>query len=374
MRRAALLALLANFPVLAIAALNELPTTAQEVPRQVRGEDVAGVYDRGAWVVVPIPILNPVLDGGVILGVGYFHPQTKEQAAAQPASVSGAGALYTSNGSRGALVGHQGYRDGDRWRYSIVGGRAAVKIDLIAPDDTGGLLGVDWEIDGWAAAFEVDRRLGDSNMYVGLRGRVLQADQTFGVYIPPLDDLGFELENTIKSRGFGVDFMRDTRDLTTNPSSGSLLKLAYFVNAEALGGDTDYQTLDGYLRLYGRVSNSVVLAGEVRGCHKNGDVPLWDACMLSLRGFPATDYLARQVAQARVEARWQMAKRWGLVAFGGAGDVENAFSGKDKVGSVESYGLGLRFMVLPQKRLNMRLDYGRSESGGAWYISVGEAF
>mgnify|MGYP000653398253 CR=1 FL=1 len=41
---------------------------------------------------------------------------------------------------------------------------------------------------------------------------------------------------------------------------------------------------------------------------------------------------------------------------------------------VPSLGVGLRFMVLPAKRINLRLDYARSDGGEAIYFSVGEAF
>ena len=368
-------ALLLIYPALAGAAsVQDLPATAREMPGQVRGGDAPVTYDHGDWVVVPIPVLNPVLKGGVILGLGYFHPQTPEQAAAQPASVSGGGIMRTSNGSQGVLVAHQGYLEGDRWRYGIGGGKASVNADLVAPEDTGGLVGVDWEIEGWAAAAEVDRRIGDTHMYIGLIGRILKADQSFGVYVPPLDDRGFELGNTIKAVGVGMDFIRDTRDLTTNPSSGTMLKLKYLANAKRFGGDSDYQTREAYLRLYRGFSDSLVLAGELRACRKTGDVPLWDACTLSLRGFPATDHMVRGIAQARIEARWQILSRWGIAAFGGRGWITESFLGDDADDTVSNHGLGLRFTVLPSKKLNLRVDYGRSGDKDAWYVSVGEAF
>lgn len=42
--------------------------------------------------------------------------------------------------------------------------------------------------------------------------------------------------------------------------------------------------------------------------------------------------------------------------------------------AIPSYGVGLRFMVLESQRINMRLDYGRSNDSDAVYLSVGEAF
>ena len=39
-----------------------------------------------------------------------------------------------------------------------------------------------------------------------------------------------------------------------------------------------------------------------------------------------------------------------------------------------SYGVGVRFSVLPAKRVNVRLDLARSKDDDAIHLSVGEAF
>jgi outer membrane translocation and assembly module TamA len=87
-----------------------------------------------------------------------------------------------------------------------------------------------------------------------------------------------------------------------------------------------------------------------------------------------TDYLGKQSITGQVEARWQASPRWGFVAFGGAGSITKSFSAQGESEQVPSYGVGVRFMVLKNKRVNMRLDYAKSDESDAWYVSVGEAF
>ncbi|MGB5627691.1 MAG: hypothetical protein WBM61_18310, partial [Woeseiaceae bacterium] len=84
--------------------------------------------------------------------------------------------------------------------------------------------------------------------------------------------------------------------------------------------------------------------------------------------------LAKNTASAQVEARWRLSKRWGLVGFGGAGYASTSFSDVRENEPIPSYGVGLRFSVLPAKRVNMRLDYARSTKSDAIHFSVGEAF
>jgi len=94
-----------------------------------------------------------------------------------------------------------------------------------------------------------------------------------------------------------------------------------------------------------------------------------------IRGFPITDYLSKESLSAQVEARWRFHKRWGLVAFAGAGWVDDSFGGHGEDETIPSCGVGLRFMVLESQRIIVRVDYARSDNGAeAWYLSVMEAF
>ena len=97
-------------------------------------------------------------------------------------------------------------------------------------------------------------------------------------------------------------------------------------------------------------------------------------CRIPLRGFSATDYLARNSVSAQFEARWRARKKWGLVAFAGGGYLVSSYVESDNRDVIPSYGIGLRYMVLKAKRINLRLDYARSRDSDAVYFSVGEAF
>jgi hemolysin activation/secretion protein len=62
------------------------------------------------------------------------------------------------------------------------------------------------------------------------------------------------------------------------------------------------------------------------------------------------------------------------VAFAGAGAYENSFNEFRENEVIQSYGVGLRFMVMPSQRINVRLDYGRSKDDDAIYLGVMESF
>ena len=159
-----------------------------------------------------------------------------------------------------------------------------------------------------------------------------------------------------------------------NTYSGQYFTADALFNDEALGSDKTYQSYSLAFRSYHELRESLVLAWELRGGIREGTTPLWDACTLKLRGFPATDYLGRETASGQVEARWRLSNRWGLVGFAGAGYVGNSFSEIRDREAIPSYGAGIRFMVLQAKRINLRIDYARSNDSDAIHVSVGEVF
>jgi hypothetical protein len=63
-----------------------------------------------------------------------------------------------------------------------------------------------------------------------------------------------------------------------------------------------------------------------------------------------------------------------LVTFAGAGDVFNDLTDWSWRTTKYSVGTGLRFIVNPAERLNIRFDYGRGREGGYFYFIVSEAF
>jgi len=345
--------------------------TRQGIAPDIREDDTKLKIQKGDTVIVPIPMSNPTLGTGLIVGGAYFYPQTEEQAKKQPASLTGAGAMYTSNDSRALVLAQQNYWKEDRWRFTGVIGAADVRLELLASDETSGGTRVDYRVGGPLLYTQLSRRI-KGDWYGGMKYRLIHAAQAIEAGTDT-DSSGFDL-NDVTSSGLGLTFEYDSRDLPMNSYDGGHFKIEGLFNAKALGGDNDYQSYSTYVRVYRSLTDSVVLAWEAQGCLREGSVPLWDACTVKLRGFAATDYLGKTSLSTQIEARWKISKHWGLVGFGGVGDVGDSFSGLSDNENIPSYGLGIRFMVLQSKRINMRIDFARSDDSDAVYLSVGEAF
>jgi outer membrane protein assembly factor BamA len=345
--------------------------TRPGIAPDIRDDDSELKVQRGNFVVVPIPISNPTLDTGLVVGGAYFYPQTEEQKKQQPASLTALGGLYTSNDSRAVVIAQQNYWRDDRWRFTGAIGAADLRLSLLAPDDTSSGTSVDWRINGQFLFAKLSRRL-QGDWYGGVFTRVVNADQSINTAEENQEE-EFELGN-VKSVGLGAVFEYDSRDSPFYSTNGSYFKLDALLNDESIGSDATYQSYSGAYRSYHKLSDSVVLAWEIQGCKRGGTIPLWDACTIKLRGFSVTDYLGKVSASSQAEARWQLSPRWGLVGFAGVGYFGSSFNDFRSRESIPSYGAGIRFNVLKSKHINLRLDFARSRDDEAIHVSVGEAF
>lgn len=345
--------------------------TRPGIAPDIREDETDLKLQRGNFVIVPIPISNPTLDSGLILGAAYFYAQSEEEKKQQPASVTAAGGMYTSNDSKAFVVAQQNYWNNDKWRFTGALGVADLKLSLLAPEDLSDGSSLDWQISGNFLFAKGSRRL-KGDWYGGIFTRVVDANQSINTEIDGIES-DFDIGD-IRSVGLGAVVEYDSRDMPLNSYSGRHFKIDALLNDEAIGSDETYQSYSTLYRSYHRLTDSVVLAWELQGCMRGGTAPLWDACTIKLRGFSATDYLGKVSSSGQVEARWQMSKRWGLVGFGGAGFVGSSFSGIRENEPIPSYGVGVRFMVLPAKRINLRLDFARSTDSEAIHFTVGEAF
>lgn len=367
--RGVVFGLLSIAPVVCAQTDAAVADTRPSVAPDIREDESKLKLQKGNFVVVPIPISNPTLDTGLVAGGAYFYPQTEQQQKVQPASVTAAAAMYTSNDSRAAAVVQQNYWRDNRWRFTGALGAADLRLSLLAPDEEGGTTNVDWRINGTFFLARLSRKIRGS-WYGGAFLRMVDANQRL-----ELGDVSVDFDtNDVQTVGIGLSAEYDSRDLPINSYSGRHFKVQALFNDEAIGSNDTYQSYDVSFRSYHEMSDSVVLAWELQACQRKGTVPLWESCLIKLRGFSATDYLGKATYSAQAELRWRLSKRWGVVAFGGGGEVANSFGSFRDRSLIPSYGAGLRFSVLPAKRVNMRLDYAKSRDSNAIHFSVGEAF
>jgi len=325
---------------------------------------------KGSWVAVPIPFSNPTLGTGLVAAVGHFHAQTAEQKAAQPPSVTGAGVLWSESDNLAVAVGNASYWGGDTWRFKGALAWADLNLPLSTDGSGSDPAELDWSIEGAFVYTEIARRI-RGDWYLGVRARYMDVQQAINGDVSSDNLL---VADQIVASGLGLSLEYDTRDLPSNAYQGRHFTASALFNDQALGSDDDYGVYAAEFTSYHHLRKPFVLAWTVSACARSGDVPLWDACRLSLRGAAATDYMGRSALQAKAEGRWHFSPRWGAVLFSGAGQITDPLVEAQNHDVIANYGAGIRFMVSKENRINLRLDYGRTRDDSAVVLAVGEAF
>lgn len=329
--------------------------------------------------VVPGPLYSPSLGWGLmVIPMTTFKVDPADPVS--PASSLSAFLLGTENGSFVAGIGPKLYLREDTWRVSGSAGYGNVKekfygIGATDPDEY-----VDMTSEMLAAKADALYRtwpnlfVGPSVQYrqVRFRGDDAAADQELEAA-----GLNHDYEHNIAP---GIAAQYDTRDDQVAPGRGVFIDANLRHSSEALGSSSTYERLGAAFCQYQTLWNDPrhVLAWQVAVETGFGDVPFDEypdaGGQKALRGYVKGAFTDKNLATAQAEYRWNAWKKVGLVAFGGTGKV---FPAWDEFGDMQwlpAGGVGVRYLVIPERRMNARLDFAWGELGPNFYFSVGEAF
>jgi hypothetical protein len=336
---------------------------------------------RGSFVVAPLPISSPALGTGIVPILGYIFPLRKDDHVSPP-SVLGMAGLVTDNGSRGFGAYADLYMRKNTYRISTAYFRGNVNYNLYGIGLVAGNAGrkLPLEQSGQVLRTEVLRRVG-WDFFLGVR--FLTGNSDIVVRSPggteprpvPPPDVGLHTS----LRALGVRLNRETTPNRFYPTSGTLLDFTANVFAEALGSKYSFQAYRFTFNKYGSLSKNQVLAYNLYVCGTGGRPPFYGNCIYGtnneLRGYTAGQYLDRYMFATQLEYRLSLPKRFGVVAFGGTGEVVPGVSQAFRLNNLLSAGGGgARFQLSKAYRVNLRADFARGKDTWTWSMGVGEAF
>lgn len=178
--------------------------------------------------------------------------------------------------------------------------------------------------------------------------------------------------------GLGFIANYDSRNHLFYPTGGQRLQFRTFFNRQLLGSrfDFDRYSLDwSYYFPLGKAVFATNLVGEVL----SGEVPFQQLALLGgpkrMRGFFEGRFRDKNMWILQAEYRRAIKGIFGMVIFGGMGNVAprpaRLFNQKVHL----AYGLGLRIRLTKKDKINLRIDVGWNEEGSlSPYLTVAEAF
>jgi hypothetical protein len=336
---------------------------------------------RGSFVIAPLPISSPALGTGIVPILGYIFHLRKDDHVSPPSLVGGAG-IITNNGSSGFGAYTDLYMKQDTYRITAAYLRGNLNYDLYGIGLAAGNAGLKLPLEQSGQAFrgEILRRVG-WDFFLGLR--FLTGSSTITIRpssdTQPEPELPPDVGLATALRALGIRLNRETPSNRFYPTDGSLLDFTSNFFSQALGSKYTFQAYKFTFNKYGSLSKNQVLAYNLFICGTGGTPPFYGNCVYGtnneLRGYTAGRYLDRYMFATQLEYRLSLPKRFGVVGFGGVGEV---IPGGTQVLRINNFlpagGGGVRFQLSKAYRVNLRSDFARGKDNWTWSMGVGEAF
>ncbi len=178
--------------------------------------------------------------------------------------------------------------------------------------------------------------------------------------------------------GIGLVFNYESRDNIFNPREGTFIETAFFRNDPRFGSSLTFSTLLVDFRNFWTIGTQHVLGINAVVELSGGDVPFTHLPKLGgpnlLRGYFIGQYRDKELAVMQAEYRLPIWNRVGMTFYGGVGAIALKLGDINRDILRYSYGLGIRFMVNQQNRINLRLDWAMTPESSNFYFTLGEAF
>ena len=172
--------------------------------------------------------------------------------------------------------------------------------------------------------------------------------------------------------------MYDTRDNIFSTRAGTYLKFKSMFYGRGTGSSFMFNRYDIDAREFVPVfgSHTVALQGLVELV--SGNEPFYTMAQLggdvNTRGYFQGRFRDNDMAVLQAEYRLPLFWRFGLAAFVAAGEVAGTTNEFTTAGVKYSAGAGIRFLVVEEERLGVRLDLGAGKDSSEVYLSILEAF
>lgn len=341
--------------------------------------------DSKTFLVIPLVINNPAMKTGFGAVPMYFFKFDKEDVISPP-SIATIFGIYSTNKSYIFISSARLFWNEDKNRAAIAVGPLRVNNDFTYENDEGEDFQLVFSELRNFLTLEYSRKV-FGNFYLGVLYLGTQTNYKFDQGSEEENEFAeafFEengiTDNFVSSIGLNISF--DNRDYVYNPTKGFTFSIRPKLNREWLGSDNDYIDTDFSASYFIPLSSKEVLGFGAGGGFATGDVPFDGyqnyGIRNNLRGYTTGKYKGKHMVALQSEYRRNIYNKWGAVAFIGTGSIwGNEDNGEESFERdwLPSGGLGVRYMISTEKRINIRLDFAVGVDGNqGLYFGIMEAF
>ena len=182
-----------------------------------------------------------------------------------------------------------------------------------------------------------------------------------------------------KMSGFGLSLCYDSRNRNFWTEKGIFVQSIFTPFRKELLSDFNINKWVTDIRFFQKIAKGQILAMQLYNYATFGNTPLKQMASFggvdNMRGFYQGRFRDKNMTTLIAEYRYNFYKRFSLCVFGGAGNVYKDYSEFNFSNLKYSYGGGLRFALFKKEMINIRLDYGYSNTyNQGFYFTIGECF
>jgi len=334
--------------------------------------DVSGFLDTAhGFMPLLVPITEPALGYGAVGAAVFISGGTLGEG--ERPNIATVGALRTDNGTRGWFGAHLGTWADGRVRTTVALADVDLNLEFFG---LGGErvsdAGLGYSVKGKGGAAGGSYKLGDSDLWVGVRYAAVHTTVAFGSATSDLPEVS-PSDFNLRLGALTPSITLDKRGNFFTPTRGWYLNLSIPVYRESFGSDRDFETLN-LTGMYFRPLGDTLFLG-VRGTFKDSsdDAPFFLKPYVNLRGVQALRFQGEQAAEVEAEVRWRLKSRFSVVGFAGYGAARSSVV-RDRESSVTSGGAGFRYLIARRYGLHLGLDVAGSADDTAIYVIFGNAW
>ncbi|MNX28933.1 hypothetical protein D3C86_590480 [compost metagenome] len=187
--------------------------------------------------------------------------------------------------------------------------------------------------------------------------------------LPPSFVKPKDIKSTVSQLGGAIQF--DGRDNIFTPNKGVRIQSDFFWSDDAIGSDYDAWRVNLSAIGYYPLSKKLIGGLRIEGEQAFGSPPFYLLPGINLRGIPAARYMGKTSIVTEAEFRWDLYRRWSLMAYGGLASAFNDWDQAFAKPVVYSYGSGFRYLLARKFKLRMGIDVAKGPEQWAYYIVFG---
>lgn len=203
--------------------------------------------------------------------------------------------------------------------------------------------------------------------YLFLNSKITLPD--LNLNLPPSFVKPKDINSLVSQLGGALQF--DGRDNIFTPDKGIRVQSDFFWSDKAIGSDYNSWRVNLSAIGYYPLSKKLIGGLRIEGEQAFGSPPFYLLPGINLRGIPTARYQGRTSLVTEAEFRWDLYRRWSLMAYGG---LASAFDDWDQAYAkpvVYNYGTGFRYLLARKFKLRMGVDVAKGPEQWAYYIVFG---